>query len=300
MCSLSLPKHSGKIHNSLKQNLCSCITAATALKRRTHFLPFFWKPLVPYFALVHAYFVLLISAEGGFIMQTPWGWLHSTELMSPDWMPGNGRRVKIWIWSLWKVWKCIEKKNQVKERLNEYMTWASLHPLFLFSWWAMKPMWLVRWILLLPPWARLGRKITRMPDNHSRATAFSSCTPLFSFPPWWRQPPRPHDSAANSTPAGFTVHLAPLHVLLSSPSRNEDLFTTWAHSHDPIVAAVCISRLLAGGKRSGGSVARWWQQTLKWQQSRVLLGFRCSHYRLNNFSVCCKMVLLCVYLHVAD
>lgn len=73
------------------------------------------------------------------------------------------------------------------------MTWASLHPLFLFSWWAMKPMWLVRWILLLPPRARLGRKITRMPDNHSRATAFSSCTPLFSFPPWWRQPPRPHD-----------------------------------------------------------------------------------------------------------
>lgn len=82
------PKHSGKIHNSLKQNLCSCITAATSLKRRTHFLPFFWKPLVPCF-------VLLISAEGGFIMQTPWGWLHSTELMSPDWMPENGRRVKI-------------------------------------------------------------------------------------------------------------------------------------------------------------------------------------------------------------
>lgn len=178
------------------------------------------------------------------------------------------------------------------------MTWASLHPLFLFSWWAMKPMWLVRWILLLPPRARLGRKITRMPDNHSRATVFSSCTPLFSFPPWWRQPPRPHDSAANSTPAGFTVHLAPLHVLLSSPSRNADLFTTWAHSHNPIVAAVCISRLLTGGKRSGGSVARWWQQTPKWQQSRVLLGFRCSHYRLNNSRYAARW-FCCVFIYMS-
>lgn len=222
-------------------------------------------------------------------------WINVTWLDAREWKKGKNMNMEP-LKSLKVHWK----KNQVKERLNEYMTWASLHPLFLFSWWAMKPMWLVRWILLLPPWARLGRKITRMPDNHSRATAFSSCTPLFSFPPWWRQPPRPHDSAANSTPAGFTVHLAPLHVLLSSPSRNADLFTTWAHSHDSIVAAVCISRLLAGGKRSGGSVARWWQQTPKWQQSRVLLGFCCSHYRLNNSSVCCKMVLLCVYLHVAD
>lgn len=38
------PKHSGKIYNSLKQNLSSCITAATALKRCTRSLPFFWMP----------------------------------------------------------------------------------------------------------------------------------------------------------------------------------------------------------------------------------------------------------------
>lgn len=80
-----------------------------------------------------------------------------------------------------------------------------------------------------------------MPD---RAGALSSFTPLPSFPPADVSHPDQHDSAANSTPAGFTVHLAQLHLELSYPRNNAEQFTTWAHSHDPAVIAVSISHLL--------------------------------------------------------
>lgn len=53
---------------------------------------------------------------------------------------------------------------------------------------------------VIQPFPSLGpsytKKIVRMPDSHSRAGAFSSFTPLPSFSACWRQPPRPHDSAA--------------------------------------------------------------------------------------------------------
>ena len=41
-----------------------------------------------------------------------------------------------------------------------------------------RAVWIVRWISPHPPTARLDREIVRMPDNHSRAGAFSSFTPL--------------------------------------------------------------------------------------------------------------------------
>lgn len=158
--------------------------------------------------------------------------------------------------------------------------------------------WLVRWISLLPPRARLDRQIVRMPDSHSRAGSillFHS-TPL--LPARWRQPPRPHDSAANSTPAGFTVHLAQLHLWLSSPSRNAGLFTTWAHSHDPTVIAVSISRSHMGEKRSDCSIACWWQQISKWWQSGMSYCFIVSRCRLNVSLVWRGAALM--RLHVAD
>lgn len=49
-----------------------------------------------------------------------------------------------------------------------------------------------------------------MPNNPS-SLLFPSTPPLPPLP-CWRQPAKPHNSAANNTPAGITVHLAQLRL----------------------------------------------------------------------------------------
>lgn len=140
---------------------------------------------------------------------------------------------------------------------------------------------LVRWTNLLP--SRLDRNILRIPDSHSRARASSSFPPLPSF--------QPADvSHPDHTILLQTAHLlasqsimAQLHLWLSSPNRNAGLFTTWAHSHDPAVIAVSISRLLTAEKRSYCSMACWLQQILEWQETHVKLMFNCSTQQVKCF-----------------
>lgn len=98
----SSPKDNGKIHNSLQQNLTSCITAATASERQTRILTLFWEPSEPSLALAHAYFVHVISAEGGFLTRTPQGcqclWIIANWFNVRGWKEANLSQGKFWMW----------------------------------------------------------------------------------------------------------------------------------------------------------------------------------------------------------
>lgn len=120
-------------------------------------------------------------------------------------------------------------------------------------------MWIVRWVGLLPP---RQKHIARMPDSHSRKGAFSSFTPLPSFQHADVSHPKPHDYAASSTPAGFTVHLARLHLWLG-PKQNKQVCLQPGHSHDPAVTAVSIPCLLTTQTMSGTSLQMTIDLTVK-------------------------------------
>lgn len=91
----------------------------------------------------------------------------------------------------------------------------------------------VRWIILL-----------LVKHSHDAGLLFPY-TPLLQAR--WRQPgPEPQDCATNSTPAGCSDRLAPLHLWLSSRSTNTGLFTTWTCCHEPAAAAgagtkICVT-----------------------------------------------------------